>query len=249
MKKGDFDRGLRALGVRPDGALLVHASFKSLGGVEGGLPAALDALSEYMARGLLLMPTHTWEYVCEKTDTFDVLNSPSCVGAMGEVFRHRPNVYRSLHPTHSMAGLGARARAFLAYDDQNVLTPCHPDGPWGRLREENAQILMLGVDLSKCTYFHCVEEMAGTPNRVAAETMNQYVVDYDGVRRLIPSYRHCYPSSEQFPRVHQALLACGAMREGTLGMARCLLVDARASADALIPMLRHDPGLFDTPEA
>ena len=107
--KDDLMRGLKEMNIDPRGTLLVHSSMKAIGPVEGGADAVLDALSEYMKDGLLVLPTHTWATVKDERNVFDVLREPSCVGILPELFRKRPGVVRSLHPTHSVAALGREA--------------------------------------------------------------------------------------------------------------------------------------------
>ena len=109
--KSDLMTGLAALNIDPRGTLLVHSSMKAIGPVEGGADTVLDALSEYMKDGLLVLPTHTWRSVAGEHNVFDVLHEPCCVGILPELFRQRPGVIRSLHPTHSVAALGRDAQS------------------------------------------------------------------------------------------------------------------------------------------
>ena len=67
-----------------------------------------------MEPGLLVLPTHTWSYINAENPRFYVDDSPSCVGILTELFRKRPGVVCSLHPTHSVAALGKDAEDFIA---------------------------------------------------------------------------------------------------------------------------------------
>lgn len=102
----------------PQDTLLVHSSMKAIGPVEGGADAVLDAFSEYLAEGLLVLPTHTWAQINAEYNIFDVENEPSCVGLLTNLFRKRPGVVRSWHPTHSVAALGRDAREFASGEEQ-----------------------------------------------------------------------------------------------------------------------------------
>ncbi len=55
--RGELDRQVKALGIDPAGTLLIHSSMKSIGPVEGGADAVLDAFSAHMRDGLLILPT------------------------------------------------------------------------------------------------------------------------------------------------------------------------------------------------
>ncbi|MET1167926.1 AAC(3) family N-acetyltransferase, partial [Bacillus velezensis] len=54
---------LEQLGMDGQGTLLIHSSMKSIGEVEGGADTVLDAFSDYMKEGLLVLPTHTWSNI------------------------------------------------------------------------------------------------------------------------------------------------------------------------------------------
>src|SRR5690625_774182 len=98
--KTDFKKQLEELGIKKDGTVLVHSSYKSIGDVDGGPDTVLDSLSEYMEDWLLVLPTHTWSYINHKNPIFYVDESSACVGHLTERFRKREGVIRSWHPTH-----------------------------------------------------------------------------------------------------------------------------------------------------
>ena len=111
--KAELKRDLAAMGLTGNETILIHSSMKSIGPVEGGADTVLDALMEFFAEGLLLLPTHTWRFINEENRVFDVRRNPCCVGILPELFRKRPGVVRSLHPTHSMAAYGKSAAAYI----------------------------------------------------------------------------------------------------------------------------------------
>lgn len=153
----DLLNALKELNINPKGTLLVHSSMKSIGEVEGGADTVLDAFSEYMKEGLLVLPTHTWGTIDMNTLRFDVNETKCCVGILPELFRKRPGVIRSWHPSHSVAALGKDAAEFVA-DNELCDTPCARTSPWGKLLDRDAQIMLLGVDLTRNTFIHGVEE-------------------------------------------------------------------------------------------
>ena len=76
---------LHQLGIDGQGTLLMHSSMKSMGEVEGGADTVLDALTEYMKDGLLVLPTHTWSTINADNPMFHVESSPCCVGILPEL--------------------------------------------------------------------------------------------------------------------------------------------------------------------
>ncbi len=123
--KQTLQQDLAAMGLTGTETILIHSSMKSIGAVEGGADTVLDALMEFFAEGLLLLPTHTWQFIDQDHPVFDVRRSPCCVGILPELFRQRPGVVRSLHPTHSIAACGRGAAAYLAGELENN-TPAPP---------------------------------------------------------------------------------------------------------------------------
>lgn len=236
---------LKAMNLNPSGTAFMHSSMKSIGEVENGADAVLDALCAYYANGLIALPTHTWNVSTKDNPFFDVKNTKSCVGILPELFRHRENVIRSWHPTHSVAAYGADAESFTA-GDEHCPTPCARDSAWGRLYDRDADILLVGCGLTRLTYLHGVEEWADVPNRLG-EKIPFVVRTPDGRDISAPSCPHRGQPSEQFGLAEDILMSAGALRRGKLGDADVLIINARKCADAMIPVLKANPNLFDDP--
>lgn len=227
-----------------DATVLMHSSCKSLGAMENGADTLLDALMEYFSDGLICLPTHSWALVHKKQPVFDVLETPSNVGILPEIFRKREGVVRSWHPTHSIAAYGKDAREFLK-GDENSLTPCGRGSAWGRLYDRDAYVMLVGVELNRMTYFHGVEEWIDIPERVDMEHPNRYVViTPEGKRIANWYYPHINDPSSLFPKVEKQMLDSGAMTKHKLGDATVRLLSARKSADVLLEILKEDPFIF-----
>lgn len=235
---------LEQLGIDNKGTLLIHSSMKSMGEVEGGADTVLDAFTEYMKDGLLVLPTHTWSYINAENPKFDVHRSPSCIGILPELFRKRPGVVRSLHPTHSVAALGRDAAEFTK-DDHLFDTPCARGSAWGKLLDRKATILLVGVDLKRNTFIHGVEEWVDIPGRLTDTHEMLYTVLPDGTEIPVPSRRHCGLSwSEHFWKVDEVLESKGAMYKGQLGDAVVRVCDAEKLTKVITEMLIDNPDLF-----
>lgn len=226
-----------------DATVLMHSSCKSLGQMENGGDTILDALTEYFSRGLVVLPTHTWATVNDRQPVYDVLYTPVCIGLLPELFRKRPGVHRSWHPTHSVAAFGADAEEFVR-GNENCPTPCARDSAWGRLYDRDAYVLLVGVELNRMTFFHGVEEWNGIPGRLK-EAPNRYVViPPDGGRIVRDYYPHCGDSSQLYPKAETALLHAGAMRMEKLGDATVRLLSCRKSAEVVSSLLKDNPFFF-----
>ncbi|OIJ11286.1 AAC(3) family N-acetyltransferase [Anaerobacillus alkalilacustris] len=221
---------------------------KSIGEVEGGADTVLDVFIEYMEEGLLVFPTHTWSYINSGNPTYYVDESPSCVGVLTDLFRKRPGVNRSWHPTHSVAALGKDAEAFTT-GDEKFDTPCARGSVWGKLLDRKAQIMLVGVDLKRNTFIHGVEEWLDIPGRLTDTHEQLYTVLSDGTEILVPSRRHNGVSSSlHFWKVEEVLVNLGALCKGQFGNAEVLICDTVKMTEILFDMLNLNPKLFSDNE-
>jgi len=239
-------RDLDLLGILPTDTLLVHASGRSVGAVDGGIEAILDAFTEYLRPGLLAMPALSWNSVDASHPEFDVLRTPSCVGALAEHFRLRPGVVRSWHPTHSVCALGEAASPFTG-GHERFDTPCSRQSPWGRLLDRRAKILFLGTGLSCNTFLHGVEEWCGVPGSLTETRQALITLTPDGARLPVPSRRHSGGRSKHYAKMEDVFARSGATTVGRFGDARCHLADCvrmeavtRRLLDADIDLFGHD---------
>ena len=245
--KQDLKNQLQEMGLQPTDAVMIHSSMKAIGEVEGGADTALDALMEYFAPGLLMMPAHTWAQMNAQYNVFDPAKEPACVGLLPNLFLKRPGVVRSLHPTHSMAAYGPAAADYVA-GEENCTTPCAKDGCWARLRGIGAKILLVGVNHARNTYIHAVEECLNVPQRLAKEPSLFWVIMPDGTAKEVIQYRHFNAKephvSEHYVRLHDGYLETGAAVETRLGDAKCLLCDCEAIYRTTQKVLAHEINCF-----
>lgn len=232
---------LNDIGVDPKGTLKVHLSYHAIGDVQGRGDTVLDALSEYMKDGLLVLPSHSWRNVGTDNPVCDMLHTPSCVGKLTDLFRQRPGVIRSHHPTHSVAALGHDAAAFVA-GEEKLNTPCGKGGVYYKLWERDAQILLIGVNFSRNTYIHGIEEWEGAVGTISPNKTDLYVISREGGRFYTPQFRHCARvGSYTFTKLEPQALNEGIMTLGKFGNATTRLMCAKALRDMTAPHLHQDP--------
>lgn len=244
LRKQDLKTAFQNIGLQPDDTVLVHSSLRRLGPVDGGADTVIDALRETVGPdGILAMPAHTFKVVNARQPIFHQTLTPSCVGALTEVFRQRPGTVRGLHPTHSIAAVGPRAEEFIAIREQDS-TPCPPESPYGRLRAWNGKVLIIGAGLECCTLFHGCEEWAEMPWATAPEARQLYTITADG--RLIPIRMrgHRVRTWLQYPRLEPELIPIGALAMGSINDCPLRLLEAKPAADWLIRQLRRDANII-----
>ena len=227
-------------GVRRGGVLLVHSSLSSMGFVPGGpetvIRGLLDALG---AQGTLLMPALSYEHVDAARPVFDVLKTPSNVGAIPEAFRVRPGTLRSVNPTHSVCGAGAQA-ALLLKDHQLDETPVGPHSPFRLLRDCGGQILFLGCGLRPNTSMHGVEELVEPPY-LFGSTVAYRARLANGDQMALCCRRHNFAGFEQrYDKLAQVLTA-GELRTGRILGATVHLVEAQPMWARAEAALRVNP--------
>ena len=234
---------LAALGVRKAGTLLVHSSLKSLGPPPVGPETAVQALLEALGSGgTLLMPALSYETVSAGNPFFDVANTPSCVGALTEFFRRREGTRRSVHPTHSVCGIGRNARLLLG-DHERDATPCGANSPFFKLPKVAGQILFLGCGLKPNTSMHAVEELVEPPYLYAGWVDYRVRLD-DGTDTTMRVRSHNFNGWQQrYDRI-DTVLAGNGIRSGQVLAAPCHLLEASVFWRKALATMKANPLFF-----
>ena len=98
-------KGFRTIGLESGDTLLVHSSYKSFGGVEGGPKSVINALLQVLGgEGTLVMPTFNFDFC--KGVPWDIRSTPSHMGFITNLVRAYPDAKRVFHPIYSFAVLG-----------------------------------------------------------------------------------------------------------------------------------------------
>lgn len=245
--KTSISADLETLNIPRDATVLVHSSFKSLGGVDGGPLTVIEALSSYFEPGLLVMPTHTWAKVNGDAPVFDVENTSSNVGILGEMFRKQPGVIRTLHPTHSLAVKGKGAQEF-ASGEENSGTPTTREGCYGKLYDANGYVIFLGVPLTKNTIIHGAEEWADIPDRFSAKPLDLKIKLADGTELDRTMYTHWSVLeshiSDTYDKLLIPLLDKKIAWTGKVGDAEVTVAKIGPMIDYTMALLAQQPDVF-----
>jgi aminoglycoside 3-N-acetyltransferase len=177
VTREEIERVLRELGLGERSHVLVHTSYKSIGGVEDGPLAVVRALVETF--GTLMMPSFT----SERTEMWDAraafegnaypsappadwngapepfthdMPANKTMGVINETFRREYPVARSANPSGSFIAYGALAEELTGPGTEF-------DGlePIRRLMVAGGDILLLGVTHTNSTSIHLAEVLAG----------------------------------------------------------------------------------------
>jgi len=238
LKKEDIAACLTEYGVEKGDTLFIHSSYSSMGAVEGGPQAVIDAFVESAGPGgTIVMPAFTDNL----KDPFDPDATKSDVGCITEIFRHQEGVLRSLHPTHSICAKGIHAEE-LTKGHELSDTACGLHTPFAALVRLDAKIILLGVDLNRNTLLHAAEEAAHAKYLVEYIEVPAPVYDRSGKTKL---RIYGFPfGHREFIKFTSVLRNCGILKEGCIGHAQLKIMRAKGTFDAALRMMEEDPAYF-----
>ncbi len=166
LSKNDLVENFQAIGLQAGDTLLVHSSYKSFGGVEGGPETVIDALLQVLGvEGTLIMPTFNFDFC--KGQPWDVRSTPSQMGAITNMVRENPEAKRVFHPIYSFAVLGKNAEYLT---QERYKSSYGVNSLFAKLRQVDGKIMVVGLLYNdSMTFFHHVEEMEGVEYRYLKE--------------------------------------------------------------------------------
>jgi aminoglycoside 3-N-acetyltransferase len=157
--------------VAPDTEIvMVHCSLNDLQPAFTGTPRdLLDALTAWCGdERTLAMPAFFFGGAdgdpvahYRRQPRFDARRQPSEMGLLSELFRRRPGVRRSLHPTTSVCALGPLAEEIVAGHHRAGST--YGEGtPFAIMAQRRTAIVGLGTPYYRClTQVHAAEDLLG----------------------------------------------------------------------------------------
>ena len=244
LTRDQIAAALRALGLPAGAIVFMHSSMSSIGYVEDGADTIVDAFLDILSpEGTLVVPTFTFAHGNDDNRVFDSARDPSEMGRLTEVTRTRPGARRSCHLLHSVAALGAHAEEITASHGPSAWAA---DGPFWKLYELDAHILLLGVPYLRCTFFHVVEQLVQVPYRRWRE-VEARVQDRDGSQRPLLTLTYSPKpgfAGNDFNKLGALLEERGLVQVGTVGNAVARVFRARDVLEVGLAQYRKDPLLF-----
>ncbi len=170
---------LQNLGLEPGARVLVHSSLSSMGWINGGEVAIIQALMDTVTdTGTIVMPSQSvilsnpaewenppvprdwWKVIRDTMPAYDPIYTPTTgMGSVVEVFRSFPGVIRSSHPSYSFVAWGKDKEKIIA--NQSLNFSLGEQSPLAKLYDSDAHILFLGTTYETCTAFHLAEYRVG----------------------------------------------------------------------------------------
>jgi aminoglycoside 3-N-acetyltransferase len=245
---------IRKLGVQPGDTVLLHSSFEEHHGFRGTVQEVTDVFIDAVGpAGNLLMVSLPYrssslQYL-SKLKRFDVRKTPSMMGMMSELFRRRPNVLRSLSPTHPMLVHGPKAQWFVA-GHESCQHPCGPGSPFEKLVTCDAKAVFYNTSFDAYTFFHYLEHLVSSemPFRLYTDTpFPAQVVDFDGVVSTVPTYAFAIDAMRRrrFAVLENELLRRHAIKKRRLGNGSLLVVSIRETVECVRDMTHRGVYFYD----
>jgi aminoglycoside 3-N-acetyltransferase len=246
--QSDIEGDLRAIGLRRGDSVIVHSSFKSIGPVEGGPRAIIDALAQVLLpEGALLFPNLyiPHGFTVDSPPRFDLRREHiRNLGILPEVFKFEYATHFSIHPTHSLIGIGDRAPAFLAGHEEAGV-PCGLGTPWAKNAASGGRVLLIGVDQRVNTTYHSAEEQMDEPYQLTDDVIHGVVV-IGNEEVVVPSRLHVWSYHPDFNVLNPELEEQGFLVTGRIGEAATLCLDAGGFIELALQKLQGDRGYFLT---
>jgi len=258
---------LRELGIRAGDMVGLHSRVPSLGRIiveifkRGGdkavEQAANDIIDAFVAavgpsQGTVCVPTFSYCFVGrEGSGAFNPDTSPSHVGMLTGVFLHRPDSVRSLHPTHSVAAIGARAEE-LVRGHENV-PALGEDSPFHRLAQWGGWLCYFGTNGNTLSLLHVAEAVARVPYLKVFRYeycgwKNAALIERsDGKVEEVP-LEQTPGCSKHFHRFDPLAEKAGIMRTTQIYGSRVVLFKAKDALNLAVEKLREDPGCLLCPK-
>lgn len=232
---------LEVCGVPRNGSLFLHSAFKTCARDGGQAEDFLQSVMDYMADGSLFLPTMSWRYVKPHDPFFDELETPSNVGILTEIFRTKYASGRSIHPTHSVAGMGPEADEVLGGHHLDP-TPCSDNSPFGRLVDADGWVVMFAIGFDCCTLIHHVEEKVAIDLylKPAEETETYTCRTRDGREISVDLRRHLFLPRDYW-QFQDLLAAEGNLAVGSFGNSVIRAFRARDLVDLTTRVLEQRP--------
>jgi aminoglycoside 3-N-acetyltransferase len=227
MTRSDIAADLRQLGLAAGDIVLLHSSLASLGPVEGGAEAVVEAFLEVLGEaGTLVAPVF----------------EPG-LGLIAEAIERHPRAVRSLHPLACVAAIGREAEE-LCRDHWKAETAHTHDTPYLRIAQKGGYVCLLGVDQDRNTTLHTAEALLQLPY------LNTETRSFNTTEGSVTRSWAFFPGPHRdFIGLDPLLRASGRMKLGRIGKAVVRLIRSQDLIDLAVAAGRKNPAfvLCDNP--
>ena len=244
---------MRKLGLERGMNVLVHSSLSTVGWVNGGAVAIIQALMDAVTdEGTILMPAQSadlsdpsewlnppipwewWETVRNTMPAFDPAITPTYgMGRIAELFRTYPGVKRSNHPNVSFTGWGKQSDEILM--NHQLENGLGEGSPLKKMYDLNTYVLFIGTNYETNTCFHLAEYRSGTRE----EILKGAPIMVDGKRCWV-EYQDIDYDDTEFETIGLSFEREFAVQKGKIGSADARLFSLREAVDYAVDCFKSE---------
>ncbi|HOV22440.1 MAG TPA: AAC(3) family N-acetyltransferase [bacterium] len=257
INKEDIIKSLKDVGIKNGNLVLVHSGLSHFGHIEGGADTVIDAFLDVIGKeGTLLLPTFTSSYIyfegeCAPIEPiyrpFDKNSNIVNTGKIPSMFLKREGVIRSLHPSHSVAGIGPLANKCLV-DHLPTDPPTCRRSPFGKLLENNGKMIWFGADLATTTFFHFLEDELNIPylgKCICRMKKEDGTIESILIEKHLPGHRDFYRVPAEESKMYRKLIQEGLIiKKAVLGFGEIKVIEAEQMYALGIKALKECPTLL-----
>jgi aminoglycoside N3'-acetyltransferase len=243
LTKQGIIEDLKRFGLESGAAVEVHSSLRSMGFVDGGAPAVIQALLEVVGEeGAIVMSCY------RVTPPLPLSEEEKARGIIAKVHFLDEN-------DGSKTGMGVISDTFRTWPGTCLGKDIHRVCAWGKNAHVHSQgyenllsidgwVLLIGVDINRCSSMHTAEDKVEWPTelikalRLPDEIQQQYP-DSDWFVQYQDPLKP--PPVDAWGKVIAEAERRGLVRQAQVGEAACLFFKAAAVVGIYEEMLRTDP--------
>ena len=231
------------LGIKKGDCLLVHTSMSKLGWIVGREATIVQALMETVGKdGTIVMPSQTgdnsepslwtnppvdlsWhQTIRDYMPPFDRYTPVRSMGKVVEYLLTLPTTLRSNHPQVSFIANGKLAKEII--QDHELTPGLGEHSPLGKLYNNNAKVLLLGVSYSNCTCLHLSETKL--PHKKYIKTGSRMYVNNENIWK---EYQEIDYDDSDFEQLGLDYEKQTDIQKGNVGLYTCRLLNIKDLCD------------------
>ena len=241
-----LEAGLRKLGLDKGDTVMVHASLRAVGPIEGRAEVLVNAIINVLTDTGTLMAYVDYEPT-EAAPNFDIVTSParSDYGVFAEIVRTWPEACRSANPGASVSAIDQKARWICENHPMNY--GYGEKSPFAKLVKHEGKVLLLGADFDHVTLIHHAEHLANLANKRVIQRPERICKDGKIAEVTIEEFDTGKPVVEGMPKFYfktivEKFIESNDRETGRVGSADSFLLPARGLVNFAIAKMEAEFG-------
>ena len=239
-----------------DSDIMLHSSLVNIGKIKGGAKGTTNTIinkidiSQHTLLISALPYRGNFASWLKEDWVFDVRTAPIAMGAINERIANMKEAYRSIHPTHSVVAIGAKAKEYTCEHHMGQ-TPFSSYSPYYKLIKNHGKVLLFGTKLNNMTLVHAIEDMLGEAHPVKVYEKKQYdikCIDYNGNSLIVhtPVHSRFQGLFRDGMRMYETLVESDAIKSVKIGESEISMVDCYGYTMTYLGFLASGRSIYGT---